>query len=101
MDTIYHRSGDFIVRMIGTQTLLVRTAGGTADLGQVFVLNALGVWLLELIDGQRTVGAIRDATLEDTDGDPEVVEADLAAFLGDLLKIGAIAPAPAPAREGV
>ena len=100
MASIYRRTAEFVARSIGNRTLLVRTAGGTADLGQVFTLEGSGQWLLGLMDGQRSLEEIRALVLAESDADPAAVAEDLAGFVSDLLEIGAIAPVRAAEPAG-
>jgi hypothetical protein len=85
------RSEQVVVRNIGDETILVPISGSLADLEQVFVLNALGLFVWERLDGSRSVAAIVDEVLEEFDASRETAEQDVAEFVENLSGLGVLA----------
>jgi len=58
--------------------------------GVYYGLDAMGALIWNLIQQPRTMGAIRDALLDEYDVDPERCEGDLRAFLTELASAGLV-----------
>jgi len=58
--------------------------------GVYYGLDAMGALIWNLIQQPRTMGAIRDALLDEYDVDPERCEGDLRAFLTEMASAGLV-----------
>lgn len=67
-----------VQRAAGKQILL------DLDDGQYYALDEVSGRIWDLCDGSVTVGTIIDSICQDYDAPPEVIEADVLAFLGEM-----------------
>ena len=58
--------------------------------GVYYGIDAVGALIWNLVQQPRTMGAIRDALLDEYDVDPERCEGDLRAFLTELASAGLV-----------
>jgi hypothetical protein len=80
-----------VFRKIGGECLLVPIRRNVADLESIYVLNEVGGYIWELIDGQRMVATIKDSIVSEFEVSPQVIaEQDLVEFLTQLFEIGGI-----------
>lgn len=83
--SVFRRKGDVIYRVIDDEAVVVRT--GTSE---VLGLNAVGARILDLVDGELTVGAL----IEQLEGEYEVdraqLEADVELFLREMSEGGVL-----------
>lgn len=63
------------------------------DDGQYYALDEVSGRIWELCDGSRNVSAVVAAICEDFEAEPETVEADVLAFLGELVDEKLVLPA--------
>lgn len=90
LERCYEKDPSIVHRNIAGEAILVPIRRNVADMESIYTLDQLGAFIWELIDGQRTVSDIKAAILNEYDVAPEVAEADLVEFLGQLQVIGAI-----------
>ena len=86
------RIQDVIVRDIAGEVFLVPIRGRLADLQELFVLDGVGEWVWQRLDGSHTpeqIAAELAATHEVT---PDVAGIDVAEFLGELDEAGLLEP---------
>ena len=57
---------------------------------EVLVVNDVGVRVLSLLDGRRTLGAVRDILAQEFDAPPQTVEEDLETYAAELLAAGVV-----------
>jgi hypothetical protein len=86
-------------RFLRRDRVLVQRAAGKhilldLDDGQYFALDEVSGRIWELCDGSHSVEAVVAALCEDYDAPPETVEADVLAFLGELVEEKLLLPAP-------
>jgi hypothetical protein len=58
---------------------------------EVLVVNEVGVRILALLDGKRSLGAVRDILAGEFAASPEKLGEDLEAYAGELLAAGVVA----------
>jgi len=87
-DAVYARREDVVLREIAGEHLLVPIRRDVADMQAVFALNAIGVYIWELLDGERTLAAILAAILDRFDVSAEEAQADLRSFVERLRETG-------------
>ncbi len=90
LERCYEKDPSIVHRNIAGEAILVPIRRNVADMESIYTLDEVGAFTWELIDGQRTVSDIKVAILNEYDVAPEVAEADLMEFLGQLQAIGAI-----------
>lgn len=79
--------------------VLVQRAAGKhilldLDDGQYFALDEVSGRIWELCDGTNSVAAVVDAVCRDYDAPAETVEADVVAFLGEMVEEKLLLPEP-------
>lgn len=65
---------------------------------EVLVINEVGARLLDLVDPSRDLGRIGDRLEEEFDVERSVLDADVAAFVTELLAAGVLERVPAAAE---
>lgn len=90
MQARYEKDPNMVFRQIEDEMILVPIRQSVADLGNIYVLNELGGRIWELMDGERTLADVRDILLDEYDVMPNVLEADLLAFVRQLEAAGSI-----------
>ena len=91
---VYARRADVLLREVAGEQLLVPIRRDVADLQAIFALNALGVFVWERLDGERTVQAVLASIAERYDVGLDDAQADLLAFLERLSAAGLIEQRP-------
>ena len=90
LERCYEKDPSIVHRNIAGEAVLVPIRRNVADMESIYTLDEVGAFIWELIDGQRAVGDIKTAILNEYDVAPDVAEADLVEFLQHLQAIGAI-----------
>jgi hypothetical protein len=85
----YRKSPSIVTREIVGEVILVPIRQHVGDLDSVFTLNETASRIWALIDGQRTVGDIRDAIVAEFEVGEEEAEQDVTTFIGQLEEAGA------------
>lgn len=80
----YRKKGDIVARRIGDELLLVPIRGKLADMQRLVVLEGVGDFLWEKLDGTVTVEYLRDALSAEFDVMPEQAAKDVEEFLSAL-----------------
>ena len=57
---------------------------------EVLVVNGVGVRVLSLLDGRRTLGAVRDILAAEFDAPSDQLEGDLEAYAAELIAAGVV-----------
>ncbi len=86
----YQRNPDFIYRKIVEESVLVPLHKDVADMDCIYTLNSVGAFIWEQLEQPATADALQAALLEAYDADPEVLQADLARFVEEMISIGAL-----------
>ena len=82
-----------VARRIGDEFVLVPIRQQAGEIDSIYTLNEVGARVWELLDGQTSLGAIRDAIVEEFEVSPGEAEADLLAFIGQLQSVDAVVEA--------
>ncbi|MCP3957626.1 MAG: PqqD family protein [bacterium] len=85
-------------REIAGETILVPVSGKLAQLQQIFVLNPVGAYIWEHLDGERDLEAVHRGLVESFEVASEEAESDLFEYVGALEEAGLIVEAPRPPR---
>lgn len=86
----YRRRPDVVSRQVAGETVLVPIRGTVAELQSIHLTNPVGGFILELLDGSRTLEDVRAALLERYDAAPARIDADLEEFVSRALAAGVI-----------
>jgi hypothetical protein len=84
MGSRFCQASNVVTRNIGGEVFLVPVKGKLADLQRLFVLNKLGEYIWQQLDGARTQQEMVAAILERFEVDENHAAADLEEFLGQL-----------------
>jgi hypothetical protein len=90
LDAVYARREDVLLRNVAGEHLLVPLRRNAADLQAIFALNRVGLFVWELLDGQRTVGAVLAAILKRYDVGADEAAADLRSLLDRLTQVSVV-----------
>ncbi|MBM3306362.1 MAG: PqqD family protein [Candidatus Aminicenantes bacterium] len=86
-DAAYGPSGDIVAREIEGEVVIVPLASGVGDMeGELYTLNETGRAIWRKLDGTKKVREIAAELSEEFEAPPEVLEADVAGLLAELLK---------------
>ena len=80
-DTVLSRSEDISYRVLTGQAVIFSIVGE-----EILVLNDVGTRVLELTDGERSVGELVECLLAEYEVEEETLSADVVAHLEDLLE---------------
>ena len=81
---VFAHRGEFALRQVGTESILVPVRNHVGDLDSVYVFTSVAARIWALIDGERDVESIVAAICSEYDAEPAVVRADLEELLGSL-----------------
>jgi hypothetical protein len=89
-DSVYVRRHDVLLRRVAGEHLLVPIRRNAADLQAIFALNGIGVYVWELLDGERTLEAVLTAILERYEVGADQAKQDLGSFIARLSEAGIV-----------
>jgi len=90
LERCYEKDPNIVFRAIAGEMILVPIRRRTADLQSIYTLNETAGRIWELMDGQRTLGEIRDTIVKEYDVTTDEAEADLAELVAYLEQIQAV-----------
>jgi hypothetical protein len=82
---VYAKTGDIVTRNIIDETILVPIRGKQADMCRVFSLNPVAEHIWRSLDGKKNLREIYTDISETYEVDPQELEADMSAFIHDLI----------------
>jgi hypothetical protein len=85
---IFERPKNVVSRKIAGELFLVPVAGKLADMQRMFALTAVAEFIWERLDGQRSLGDIRNDVLACFDAGNEQIDTDIEAFVTELMSEG-------------
>ncbi len=91
------RLEDVILREIAGEVFLVPIRGRLADLQELFVLNDVGEWLWQRLDGTRSQDVLVEELIASFEVTPAEAASDLDGFLRELDEAGLLEPMSAEA----
>ena len=83
LSTVFRRRSDVRYRRIEGEAVVLRQS-----VAEVLVLNEVGASVLDLADGERSVGEWITALRAEYDTDPEILARDVLIFAGELQEAG-------------
>ncbi len=90
LDACYRKSPDIVSRDIAGETILVPIRQSVGDLESIYTLNETAAFAWELLDGQRSVQAIRDQIVAEFEVGADEAGQDLLELLAQLESFGAV-----------
>jgi hypothetical protein len=81
---VFAHRGEFALRQVGSESILVPIRNRVGDLDSVYVFTAVAARIWSLFDGTRDVDSIVAMICSEYDVDSGVVRADLDELLGSL-----------------
>lgn len=82
------RLDDVILREIAGEVFLVPIRGRLADLQELFVLDPVGEWVWQRLDGSSTLESLAEELVTAFEVEPPVAALDLEGFIGELAEAG-------------
>ena len=89
-DVVLRKNPDFVSRVIDDETVLLPVYKSSDDINCIYSLNPSGSAVWELINGKRSLSAIKKEIHKKFDATPEEIDKELSALLRDLKKIKAV-----------
>ena len=86
----FQKNENFVFRRIESETILVPIKDNVGDMGSIYNLNEMGAFIWEQLDGQHKLKSVKDKILDEYEVSPQEAEADLKAFMADLIEIEAV-----------
>ena len=83
LSTVLRRRPDVRYRRIESEAVVLRQSAA-----EVLVLNEVGAAVLDLADGEHTVGAWIEALIGEYDADPAALAREVLEFAGELREAG-------------
>ena len=90
LDTKYQRSPDVVAREILGEMILVPIRQDVGDMESIFTLNDTAAYIWSQLDGERTLGEIRDLVASEYKVSAEQAQADLLDLVSQLEDLKAI-----------
>ncbi len=90
LDKKYTKSPSMVGRMIEDELILVPIRSNVGDLQNIYVLNKVGGFIWECIDGEANGHEIRDKLINEFEVSTDEAENDLSLFIDQLEEIEAI-----------
>jgi hypothetical protein len=90
MNRIFRKITSVSTRTIGDEVILVPIKGQLAQLQQVFVLNPVGSFIWDHLDGTEDLNALKTALTAAFDVEPKEAENDIRGYIEDLTAHGLV-----------
>jgi len=81
---VFSHSGEFVLRRVGSEAVLVPIRNRVGDLDSVYVMSPVGLRIWSLIDGVNDVETIAARVGEEFEVEPAVAAQDVKEYLAAL-----------------
>jgi hypothetical protein len=81
---VFETAGDFVIRTVGDETVLVPVRNRVGNLDAVYTLTPVAARVWQLLDGSTSVGAIAEQICSEYDVETSVAADDVAELLATL-----------------
>jgi hypothetical protein len=81
---VYRHRGEFALRQVGAESILVPIRNRVGDLDSVFVFTPVAARIWSLLDGSNDVDALVETICSEYDVDADVARQDVTELLGSL-----------------
>ena len=86
----YEKSSGVMHRQVAGEDLLIPVHGSVADMQRLFVLDGIGDFIWQKLDGERSVAELVLDVVDEFDVEHDVAEADVQRFLSELAEQGLV-----------
>lgn len=90
LETTFQKESSIVSRRIADEMILVPIRRQVGEVECLYALNEVGARIWELIDGQRSVKALRDTLVAEFEINEAEAQQDLSELIHQLRDIGAI-----------
>lgn len=90
LDTVYRQDPSIVSRNIAGEMILVPIRNNVGDLESIYTLNETAALIWELLDGEHTLMAVRDAVVTEFEVETDEAEQDMLELVAQLESIGAV-----------
>ena len=90
LQRIVQKAPSIVSRRIADEIILVPISRKVGEIECLYTLNEVGALIWDLIDGQRSLVAVRDAIVEEFEVSEQEAQQDLTVLIEQLEEIGAI-----------
>lgn len=80
-ELVFKHGGEFAMRQVGNETVLIPICNQVGDLDSVFTLNEVAFRVWESLDGERRLDSIIEAICDEFDVPAETARADVDEFI--------------------
>jgi len=87
---VLRKNKEMVTRIIDGETILMPIYKSSEEINCIYTLNKAGSEFWNLIDGKRTLGAVKKQILEKFDATPKDADKEMGSLLKDLKEIKAI-----------
>lgn len=90
----FARKGEFVVRNVSGETLLVPIRSCKADLDSIYVLEGVGAFIWDRLEARPSVKELIDQVCAEFEVLPDTATADTLEFIARLETAGLVEPSP-------
>lgn len=90
LDITYRHAPDIVSRNIAGEMILVPIRNNVGDLESIYTLNETAALIWELLDGEHTLRAVRDAVVTEFEVEPSEAEQDMLDLIEQLERLNAV-----------
>jgi hypothetical protein len=90
LDKTYQKDVSIVSRRIADEVILIPVQRKVEEVESLFTLNEVAARIWELLDGQRSLSAVRDAIVQEFDVDEKEAKEDILVLIEQFKEIGAI-----------
>lgn len=87
---IYQKRDDIVTRKIAGETLLIPICTQMADIQNIFVLNDVGEYIWQHLDGKKNIKEIHRGILSTFNAEKEQTDSDIREFIIQLFEANLI-----------
>jgi hypothetical protein len=88
--SVLRKNPDLVTRVIDDETILLPVYKTSDEINCIYTLNKVASRAWEMIDGKKTLAAIKKQLLSEFETTPEEVDKEMTKFLKDLKEIKAV-----------
>jgi hypothetical protein len=90
LDRLFRKDSSMVSRKIADEFILVPIRRKLGETESLYALNEVGGRIWELLDGQRSLRALRDTLVQEFNVTEDEAQRDLTELIAQLQEIGAI-----------
>ena len=90
LEAVYRQDPSIVSRNIAGEMILVPIRNNVGDLESIYTLNETAARIWELLDGERTLQAVRDAIADEFEVEADEATTDMLELIAQLESVGAV-----------